>query len=392
MFSTQATEGQQGQHTFFTTAMRWGELVPYLVFPDDLEEQLDEDERMQRGLATSRTKKLIQYLNENDHFFSALTLIMLPRELDRPATRNGATAADELDEEPDWDFTFQRLPLPTPGRQRIGTLYLSGDVRLFPADGQHRAHSARAAIKADPDLAKEEVPVVLVPYERPGQVRQLFSDLNLNAKPVSKTVGYDMDQRDPFALLAKQVMEDVELFRGRTNRRSNSLPRSSSNVITLNTLVKCSESLAMAFAKAEGVESKPDAVEKWLAPVPRHLSEGAVAQVTEAFTAIVQGFDSYWQDVLDEIEGAAGDLRDSYVFPHGLGWQALARAAGTLIQEDVDAWESRFRRAVGALDWSRKAEVWIGSAVLLDEEGNDRINNTSPGVRDVASIIVNAAT
>lgn len=58
MFSTHATEGRQGIHRYFTTSMRWGELDPYLVFPDDLEAELDEDERMQRGLAKRRLGEL----------------------------------------------------------------------------------------------------------------------------------------------------------------------------------------------------------------------------------------------------------------------------------------------------------------------------------------------
>ena len=103
---------------------------------------------------------------------------------------------------------------------------MSGDVRLFPADGQHRAKAAMDAIRANPALAKEAVPVVLVPFGNSDQVRQLL-DLNLNAKPVSKTTGYDFETRDPLAVISKKVGEEVTLFRGRVNRLSNSLPRSS---------------------------------------------------------------------------------------------------------------------------------------------------------------------
>src|SRR6266487_4104985 len=107
MFSTNAMEGHQGDQRFWTTSVRWGELDHVLVFPDELGE-LDEDQRMQRGLAKGRLGALVQYL--------------------------------------------------------------SGDVRLFPADGQHRAKAAMTAIREDPRLAREAVPVVLVPYQAPDQV------------------------------------------------------------------------------------------------------------------------------------------------------------------------------------------------------------------------------
>ena len=59
-------------------------------------------------------------------------------------------------------------------------------------------------------------------------VRQLFSDLNRNAKPVNKTIGLSFEMRDPMALAAKAVADEVPLFKGRVNRRSNSLAASSS--------------------------------------------------------------------------------------------------------------------------------------------------------------------
>jgi DGQHR domain-containing protein len=317
-----------------------------------------------------------------------LTLIVLPRDLNRPAIERSDDAAEGEEDEEEWDWSFQRLQMPTPGRQRVGTLLLSGDVRLFPADGQHRARAARDAIHADHELAREEVPVVLVPYESPARVQQLFSDLNLNAKPVSKTVGYDMEHRDPLAILAKQLEEDVDLFRGRVNRRSNSLPRSSTNVISLNTLVMATRTLVGAYAQRDGIEVGQGAIEKWLST--NEVQKTISAKLADTMNVIVDCFRAEWQPVLEGSE-VAGVVRDNYVFPHGLGWQALSEAAAALIVEHGDDWERRFRRGVGSLDWARTAPVWRGSAVLYDENGKDRVNNTGPGVRGVARSVFAAA-
>lgn len=391
MFSTHATEGRQGIHRYFTTSMRWGELDPYLVFPDDLEAELDEDERMQRGLAKRRLGELEYYLRDReDHFFSALTLIMLPRNLGRPAVERPSDLNDDELAEAEWDWTFQRLAMSIPGRQRVGTLLLSGDVRLFPADGQHRARAARNAIRAEHGLAREEVPVVLVPYESPARVQQLFSDLNLNAKPVSKTVGYDMEHRDPIAMLAKELGEYIDLLRGRVNRRSNSLPQSSSNVITLNTLVIVTRTIVGAYAEREDIEPNQRSIERWLGSSAQ-FREAISKKVGDVVEVMIDCFKKEWKSVLDDREHAAGEIRETYLFPHGLGWQALSEAAAALIIAHGDRWEPMFRQGVAGLDWLRTAPVWKGSAVLYDEKGNNRVNNTGPGVHGVARAVIAAA-
>lgn len=221
-FVKEAMEGFQGETRFFSTAMQWGELQQMAVFPEDLDDELgNEEDRLQRSLVRSRIAPLVSYLVDvPDHFFSALTLIILPRQLDRSARE-----AEGLEDEEDWDYYFARGPKSAPGRVRSGMIHLSAGVQLFPADGQHRLRAALDAIRRESAIAREEVPVVLVPYHSRDQVGQLFSDLNLNAKPVNKSVGYSLESRNPMVLVAKRVMGAIPLLKGRVHRASNSLPR-----------------------------------------------------------------------------------------------------------------------------------------------------------------------
>jgi DGQHR domain-containing protein len=378
MYNTPALEGHQGEHRYFLTAMKWGQLDQLLVFHDELDD-LDEDNRMQRGLARKRIGDLVEYLQEApDHFFSALTLIVLPRELDREASET----VDEEDGGDEPDFYFERAEKKGPAKQIFGTLYLSGDVRLFPADGQHRAYAAREALRLDPSLAKEEVPVVLVPFRDAPQVRQLFSDLNLNAKPVSKTTGYDFETRDPLALIAKRVGLTVALFKSRVNRTSNSLPRSSANVISLNTLVSGTKTILEALAKSAGVTYDEYVDDEDMATV----------EVAAVWEVIVDAFATYWADVLNDVDGAAGQVREDYVFAHGLGWLALAQAAANIITQHPVDWERRFRKAVKTFNWDRTDPVWTGNAVIHNPAtGTYRVNNTAPAVKQLAELVTQAA-
>ncbi|HTA98146.1 MAG TPA: DNA sulfur modification protein DndB [Solirubrobacteraceae bacterium] len=374
MQTYQALEGRQGGVRFFTANVPVGELEHMVRFPEDLGE-LDEDQEMQRGFNRARVREMVEYLKEPDHFYSAVTLIILPRDLDRPT--------EEIQEEGEvGDFRFVPVPDDLPGRRRLGLLHLSGDVVLFPGDGQHRLRSEFDGLDEKiPGLAKEDLPVVLVPFESADQVRQLFSDLNLNAKPVSKTIGYAFEKRDPLVQIAKSVADEVPLFVGRVNRRTNSLSKTSTAVITLGTLVPSSKLIAEALAGEA-------AVDDYLAK-----TEVATGQVGAVWGVIIDAFASYWHDVLTNEPGAAGELREEYLFPHGLGWRALAQAAAELIEaRGRSGWEKPFRTAVRSLDWKRTAAEWNGTAVIHDpEKETNRVNNTGPAVRQLAEMITQFA-
>lgn len=385
-FVKEAMEGSQGIVRFFSTAMQWGELEQMAVLPDDLGEEFGGDEdRLQRGLVRSRIAPLVSYLTEvPDHFFSALTLIILPRQLDRPARE-----ASGADDEEDWDFWFERGERRGPGRSRFGTIHISAGAQLFPADGQHRLRAALDAIRIDPALAREEVPVVLVPYQNRDQVGQLFSDLNLNAKPVNKSVGYSLESRNPVVLVAKQMMNAVPLFRGRVHRASNSLPKSSANVITMSGLVEGTRTLLGPCVEGRDTSSRAAANSKSASALDGWIVDHEDVAASEAramWTAVIEPFLPLWSGVLDGEHGAAGRLRDLYVFPHGLGWSALTQAAAELRRNHARDWERPFHSAVNRIDWKRTNPEWEGRATV-----SGSVTNTSQNVRATADFVRQAA-
>jgi DNA sulfur modification protein DndB len=385
-FVKEAMEGLQGETRFFSTAMQWGELQQMAVFPDDLAEEFSsEEDRLQRSLVRSRIAPLVSYLVDvPDHFFSALTLIILPRELDRPARE-----AEGPEDEEEWDYYFARGPKSGPGRTRAGVVHLSAGVQLFPADGQHRLRAALDAIRQEPTIAREEVPVVLVPYNSRDQVGQLFSDLNLNAKPVNRSVGYSLESRNPVVLVSKRVMGTLPLFKGRVHRGSNSLPKSSAHVITMSGLVEGTKTLLGACAaRADGEASKTrvraaTVTDKWVSDHEEEALECARAM----WDAILGPFAEHWAPVLSGEHGAAGSLRDRFVFPHGLGWSALTQAAADLRRERGEGWGTPFSRAVGHIDWRRTNPDWEGRATV-----NGAVMNTTQNVRATAAYILQHAS
>jgi hypothetical protein len=213
-------------------------------------------------------------------------------------------------------------------------------------------------------MVSERIPVVLLPYRNTDQVRQLFADLNLNAKPVNKTIGYAFDSRDPIAQLAKKVCTVVTLFDGRVNKRTNSLPKSSANVITLNVLVEGTRSLLEGLSRGSG-DSSID---------PLTVGESELAwKLFDAWKLIVGAFPQ-WESVING-EVSPGQLREQYVFPHGLGWLTLTSLAGRLISTLGDDWSRIFLETVSRVDWSRSSSQLDGLAVI-----SGRISNTKSTV------------
>jgi DNA sulfur modification protein DndB len=357
-------KGTQNATDFYLTTLDYGEISTLVVLPEDFlgTQLLDDDQTMQRKLSWTRVKKeMKEYLLQNpDAFYSALTLFMVPRDL-KP-----------LREGEGYEFR------PIDDRGNYGTLELRSMAVLFPGDGQHRAASIKEALREDPSLAEVQIPVVLIPFTSRGKVRQLFSDLNLNAKPVNRTIGLSFETRDPLAIITKRVAEEVPLFRDRVNRRSNSLAASSENVITMNALYTSNDLLLDAFMGAD----KDDELSVLRSrPFDDPEIGEAAAPLVELWDVAINALPE-WERVL---RGATspGDVRNEYVFAHALGWQAIAHAAAVIIKSDRENWEEILSEALSAVDWSRANPDWHGVAMA-----GMRVNNTSTGIRATAGYIL----
>lgn len=351
---------------------------------DPMWDEIFEGSSAQRDLTKSRVMNdMVPYLLKPDYnpFFSALTLILVPVD------------GEHLVEGTDYKFKT------SDGESDVGELIIEDQVLLFPADGQHRQAALAEAFRQRKSVATEEVPVILLPFESVKRVRQLFSDLNLNAKIVSKTLGLTYESRNPVVLIAKRVMQDVPLFQDdkRVNTKSNSLAAKSPAVISMNTLVEVTSVLLAATlgTSVKALKTHPDLVAIENAE-PGDEPVGEIAQpVVEAWEVIIDAF-PHWQDVID---GAlsAGQLRDGrkneegetveegYVAAFGIGWQALGLIAAAVIRMEGDDWSEQLERAINSVDW-QKGNQWNGTAMV-----GGRVNNTGPGIRNTAGFVLDKA-
>jgi DGQHR domain-containing protein len=359
----QVVRGQQRNQVFFQTIMDYGEIADLVKMPEDVlgDQLFNKDQTMQRKVNWARVRSdLVPYLENDDAFYSALTLVMIPRDFTPLSSDDG--------------YEYREYP---GSNGVVGELRLTSAIYLFPADGQHRAASIREALLKHPELALQQVPVVLVPFRNRAAVRQMFSDLNLNAKPPSKTIGLSFETRDPVALIAKEMEKEIPLFKDRVNHMSNSLPASSANVITMNTLYTGTDDLLRALFDGSGSDPIDDLHGK---KVGSPELKKATDAVKKAWEAILLGL-PVWKNVLAGHLKPA-DIREDYVLGFGVGWQAIALASASIIR-DFDEWEEIVPDVLSKVRWEKANPGWQGVCMI-----GSRVNNTGPAVRATAGYIL----
>jgi DNA sulfur modification protein DndB len=339
----------------------------------------DPVDRSQRDLNRRRVvEDMVPYLlNKAAHpFFSAITVILVPVE--------GTHLKEGT------DYTYD---------EATNNLSIEDQVLMFPADGQHRREAMALAYFKDVSIHSEEVPVIFIPYESVDRVRQLFADLNLNAKPPNKTIGLAFEGRNPVVIVTKRVMREVTLFDDgkRVNTKSNSLAAKSPAVISMNTLVEGTQHILAALldTHVDKLREHPalKAIEN-LDPADKAVL-GIAGRVADVWNVIVDAFPQ-WTEVLegrrtpgqlrDGVKNEAGEITEpGYVFPFGLGWQALALIAAAVIRVEGDDWSEALQRAIKSVDWV-KAKHWDGIAMV-----QDRVNNTGPGIKSTAGYVLKEA-
>lgn len=376
-----AVKGHMRGNSYWSGSLSFAAISKYVKLPED--DHWDGifgtgQEEAQRRLNRARVVgTMVPYLKHEDAFFSSLTLILVPMD------------GQPLEEGEHFKFT------PSEEGGNVGKLEIEDFVDMFPADGQHRSATIVEGLKLDKSLAKQEVPVVILPFKSKDQVRQLFSDLNLHAKVAPGSIGASFETRDPLMVATKRVMRDLALFQGRVNEQTNSLAKKSPDVVTMNTLVQAHLAILTELYPVHG-QGKTFRDHEEMAGIRQvDPADAKVAIVSdkllEVWETVVQAIPQ-WEDVVED-RVMPRELRDGdettgkpgHIFAFGIGWQAIGLVAAALIRHREEDWQEELARALEAVDW-RKGPHWNQIAMV-----GDRVNNTGPGVKATAGYILEKA-
>lgn len=288
------------------------------------EEELPAELRAQRSLNKARIPDIANYMvsNKSDYVFSSITA-----SIDGSSRFEKLTAKGEIVDSED-----------------IGRLRVSMDARFVVNDGQHRRAAIEEALKEYPDLGDETISVVFYVDVGLKRSQQMFADLNKHAVRPTKSIGILYDHRDPMSVLARKLINDVEVFRNLTEMEKSSISNRSTKLFTISSIYQGTQSLL-----------------------------GKAGKTGEVLEKEIEFALDYWRCVCDNMpdwklaakkEIATFELRRDYVHAHGLAMQVLGRVGADIVSTVGKDYKTELKK-LSAIDWRRSNKaLWEGRAMI----------------------------
>jgi DNA sulfur modification protein DndB len=195
-----AFKANVGDWEYYIGIMKYAEVARQVDFAHQLGGNTDLSTMIQRGIS-ARTQDIREYLLKSSHrFLGALIVAVWGGEpVYRPVQM----------EDPDGMLS---------GIDReFGVLTFDGTQQYIALDGQHRLRAIKDAIKADPDLGKEDICIIMVAHydtvDGKLRTRRLFTNINRNAKPTTGAENIILDEDDGPAIITRRLLTDHEFLK-----------------------------------------------------------------------------------------------------------------------------------------------------------------------------------
>ncbi|MFN5513398.1 MAG: DNA sulfur modification protein DndB [Cyanobacteriota bacterium] len=195
-------QAKMGDWHYYVTVMKWGEVCGFCL-AEEIHSNKDLDALIQRAIQDHVHKEMVPYLlNESQRFYGALVVAVYGGD---PEFSPVKVAEHELiDDKENYTYGF-------------GLLRFDGSQIYYALDGQHRLKSIQEAIKGNPDLAQEEISVIILKHEQTKEglqrTRRLFSTLNRRAKPTSSGINIAIDEDDCIAIVSRRLVKENETLK-----------------------------------------------------------------------------------------------------------------------------------------------------------------------------------
>jgi len=315
VYGFDAIRGVQAGREFYI-AMCPLRIIPKLFIFN--EHELPPQMRAQRLLRISRIPRIASYILDNpgDYVFSSLTASV--------------------------DGSMRFEPSPSLGEDsKMGRLYVAMNSRMLINDGQHRRAAIEEALKHRPELGNESISVVFFKDKGLKRSQQMFADLNKHATKPSKSLGILYDHRSSYSQFVVQLVNDVDVFYGRTEMEKTSLSNRTTKFFTLNGISDATKQLLHITGSTISPKKKPLAAEYW-----NHVAKN----IPE------------WKLLVDK-KITASEVRKEYVHAHTNTLNALGMVGFILMEEFPDTWKQKLK-SLQRINWLRDNHDWEGKLAL----------------------------
>ncbi|RLK59599.1 DNA sulfur modification protein DndB [Actinokineospora cianjurensis] len=331
-----AIRGLQAGRHFYVTMFPL-RLIPRLFLFD--EEELQPALRAQRTLNKARIPEIARYILDNprEYVFSALTASVDANILFDSFDSSGATA-------------------------HIGQLTIPMSARFVINDGQHRRAAIEQALRENPELGDESIPIVLFVDLGLERCQQMFTDLNRYAIRPSRSLTILYDQRESGARIVKNLVRQSSLWTDLIEMERSNLSARSRKLFTLSALYGATKALLDSIGE---------------------LTVDDAAKLARTYWGVAAEKIPEWK-LVHERKVTAGDVRRDFIHSHGIFLHALGKVGNTLLRDsrDIRSWRRKLD-PLSTMDWSRtNSQLWEGRAII-----GGRVSKTSNCVALTANVI-----
>lgn len=254
------------------------------------------DELLQRELTRNYESIKKYILKDNERFFNAVILAI-------------------YDGDPQWlevEFRNEEREF-----TNVGFLQFNGEETIFPVDGQHRVAGIIEALKENPELYKEQVPVIFIAHsdtdDGKKKTRKLFSTLNRRAKRVGENENIALDEDDICSIITRELVQNFPLFQN--NNIENSLgkqinPSNNVAITSLITLYQAVEIIVKNKLENENIKGQKYAEFKLYRPSDEKLLE-IQNYVSDVFNSFVENMNCVKKYIESKELSKAAQFRNS---------------------------------------------------------------------------------
>lgn len=379
---------KMGNTEYFITKMKAGELISTVGIAKELPEWKDmtADEKMQRNCDINRIiEDIVPYVIEDpDRFFGSIIVDIF-------------SGFENIRFEPISKIVKNMPDAYQQSMIDMGYITLSGAERLIALDGQHRLLSLRIAIRGQmgvpagekvkpavlnkltphPELATEEISVILVEHTDTKKIRKIFNKINKYAKQTSRSDNIITSDDDPFAVISRRLLKDGSALApvnniDIVNAKNNTLSTRSKNLTTLSAVY----STATVLLKDKGFTNKR-------MPSDEKFDE-AYALVDNFWRTMLEHLTAY-KEFLEKTQRnkPISVLREHNILFKPVTQMALSHVAYTASQKNIP-WVQVCDR-LNSVDWSFDNDLWFN--ILVIGATNKRMITGKESIRSAGKVI-----
>lgn len=356
-----ALRAQFGSTEYFVTTIPVGELINRIVFADKLDgwENRTIEERFQRKIDMKRVRRDIApyFANDEKRFSGSLVLAVINDE------------HMELESLKDVGIGAKIPKLYDDVIGDMGFLIMTGEERLVPLDGQHRAMAFKLAIEGsdekpkirpNPNLAKDKVTVILVRFDT-EMSRYIFNKINRYAKPTAKADKLITDDDDAVAVITRQMITSGIIPERLVSTGKNALNVSTHEFTTLSTFYDANK-LLMDASKTPSLKN------------PANMSfaerQQRLEELSSEWGRLLSGI-NLWKNALNN-SSKKGDetrrnIRKKYLLGKPIGQLAIIGGYAFTCQRHRDIDRDLLVRRLDQIKWNVRERMWSG--VLVHQNG-----------------------